>query len=197
MNNEQIKQIEPIPNLRESEHKLWRWVLATGIFTIILGIAAVLLPFTATLTIEAILAAVFIIAAITHIFHAFQSGQKKGLALKLLAGALYGLVGVILLAFPLQGALTLTLLLAVLFMVAGSFKIALALYLKPLASWGWLMFSGIVSALLAILIWIGLPGTARWAIGLLVGIELLFSGLYMIMFALSMRELSNQPETQM
>jgi uncharacterized membrane protein HdeD (DUF308 family) len=187
MENEQIQQVEPLPNLKEPEEQLWRWVLGTGIFTIILGIAAIFLPFIATLTIEALLAVIFIIAGITHVLHAFQSRQTKGMALRLLAGVLYGLVGIILLAFPLQGALTLTLLLAILFMVAGSFKIALALYIRPLLSWGWLMFSGIISAILGVLIWMGLPGTATWAIGLLVGIELLFSGWSMIMFALSIR----------
>jgi uncharacterized membrane protein HdeD (DUF308 family) len=106
----------------------------------------------------------------------------------LLAGVLYGLVGLILLAFPLRGVLTLTLLLAILFMVAGSFKIALALYINPLPSWGWLLFSGVISAFLGILIWTGLPGTAKWAIGLLVGIELLFNGWSMTMFAFSIRD---------
>jgi len=183
-----IENIAPSPDVREPEDKIWHWLLGTGIFTIVLGIAAILLPFVATLTIEALLAVIFIMAGITNILHAFQSRQSKGLGLRLLAGFLYGLIGIILLTFPLQGALTLTLLLAILFMIAGAFKIALALYLKPIPSWGWLMFSGVVSALLGIFIWMGLPDTARWAIGLLVGIELLFSGWAMTMFALSIRE---------
>jgi uncharacterized membrane protein HdeD (DUF308 family) len=188
METEQIEQVESLPNPKEPEKRIWRWLLGTGIFTIVLGIAAILLPFIATLTIEALLAAIFIIAGVTHIFHTFECRQTKGLALRLHAGVLYGLVGIILLAFPLQGVLTLTLLLAILFMIAGAFKIALALYLKPLPSWGWLLFSGSISAFLGIFIWMGLPGTAKWAIGLLVGIELLFSGWSMIMFAFSIRD---------
>lgn len=185
METEQTEKTEPLPDLKEPEKRMWRLLLGTGIFTILLGISAILLPFIATLTIEALLAAIFIIAGVTHIFHAFQCGQTKGLVLRLLAGLLYCLTGIILFVFPLQGVLTLTLLLAILFMVAGSFKIALALYLNPLPSWGWLLFSGVISALLGILIWTGLPGTAKWAIGLLVGIELLFSGWSMTMFAFS------------
>jgi len=188
METENIEQIEPLPNIGKPQEKIWPWLLGTGIFTIALGIAAVLLPFVATLTIEALLAAIFIVAGITHILHGYQSRQSKGLGLRLLAGVLYGLVGIILLAFPLKGALTLTLLLAILFMIAGAFKIALALHLRPIPSWGWLMFSGAVSAFLGILIWMGLPGTAKWAIGLLVGIELLFSGWAMTMFAISLRD---------
>ena len=94
-----------------------------------------------------------------------------------------------LLQFPLRGVLTLTLLLIALFIFAGMFKIALSIHLRPLSSWGWLMFSGIVSICLGIIIWMGLPGTAKWAIGLLVGIELLFSGLTMTMFAMSIKNM--------
>lgn len=188
METKQIEQVEPLKNLKEPEKLIWHWLLGTGVFTILLGIAAILLPFIAALTIETLLAAIFIIAGATHIFHAFQCRQTKGLVLRLLAGVLYGLTGIILFAFPLKGVLTLTLLLAILFMVAGSFKIALAFYINPLPSWGWFLFSGIISVFLGILIWAGLPGTAKWAIGLLVGIELLFSGWSMVMFAFSIRD---------
>jgi uncharacterized membrane protein HdeD (DUF308 family) len=186
METEIFKQKEVLHNIKEPEKRIWFWLLGTGIFTILLGIAAILLPFTAALTIETLLAAIFMIAGVAHILHAFQCRHTKGLVLRLLAGFFYGLSGIILFAFPLQGVLTLTLLLVILFIVAGSFKIALALYLNPLPSWGWLLFSGVISALLGILIWTGLPGTAKWAIGLLVGIELLFSGWYMTMFAFSL-----------
>jgi len=104
-----------------------------------------------------------------------------------LAGALYGFVGILLMAFPLRGALTLTLLLAVMFAIAGAFKIALAINIKPFPSWDWLMISGLVAVFISALIWIGLPGIATWVIGLLVGIELLLSGWSMVIFALSVR----------
>ena len=138
MRTEDIEQIDPLTNVPEPEEKIWRWLLGTGIFTMALGIAAILLPFVATLTIETFLAVIFIMVGITNILYAFQSRQSKGLGLRLLAGALYGLAGIILIAFPLHGALTLTLFLAVLFMIAGASKMALALHLKPISSWGWL-----------------------------------------------------------
>jgi uncharacterized membrane protein HdeD (DUF308 family) len=178
---------DPFSDIERPPEKMWPGLLATGIFTMVLGIAAVLLPFIAALTIQALLAAIFIIAGIVHVIHAFQFRQSKGLAWRLLTGALYALVGILLVAYPLQGVLTLTILLAVLFMFSGVFKIVLSLHLRPGSSWGWLMFNGIVSVLLGVLIWAGLPGTARWAIGLLVGIELLFTGWAMIMFSMSIR----------
>lgn len=182
------KEISSLPNLQGPEEKLWGWLLASGIFTLILGMAAIILPFVATLTIELLLGTILIIAGIVHILHVFKARRPKGLFLQLLTAALYGLVGILLVAFPLQGALTLTLLLTMMFIIAGTFKIALSLRLRPIPTWGWLMFSGLVSIALGVFIWMGLPGTATWAIGLLVGIELLFSGWSMTMFALSLRD---------
>jgi uncharacterized membrane protein HdeD (DUF308 family) len=192
METKHIEQVELLTNLKKPEGKVWHWLLGTGIFTIFLGMAAILLPFVATLTVEAVIAAVLVIAGITYILHTFQSRQSKGMVLNLLIGVLYGLVGIMLLVFPLRGALTLTLLLIALFIFAGVFKIALSIHLRPSSSWGWLMFSGIVSIGLAIIIWMGLPGTARWAIGLLVGIELLFSGLTMTKFAMSIKNMEKK-----
>jgi uncharacterized membrane protein HdeD (DUF308 family) len=157
----------------------------TGAVMMNLGLAAILLPFVATMTIQALLAIILVAAGITQAVHAFKSQRQKGIALRLLAAGLYGLVGILLMAFPLHGALTLTLLLAVMFTIIGAFKIALALHIRPFLSWNWLMISGIVAIVLGGLIWMGLPGTATWAIGLLVGIELLFGGWSMVRFALS------------
>lgn len=187
MRIEQHLHTEAFSEIERPPEKMWPGLLATGIFTMALGIAAVFLPFIATLTIQAVLAAVLIIAGIAHIAHAFQHRYAQGLAWRLLTGALYALVGILLVSYPLQGAFTLTVLLALLFMFSGVLKIALSLNLRPRPSWGWLLLNGIVSVLLGVLIWLGLPGTAKWAIGLLVGIELLFTGWAMVMFSLSMR----------
>lgn len=183
----EIEQINPLPGVANPEGKIWRWLFWTGTIMMILGLAAIFLPFVATMAIEVLLAIILLVAGITHIVHSFNCHKTKGLALRLMAGALYSLVGILLMAFPLHGALTLTLLLAVMFAIVGAFKIALAIELRPFPSWEWLMISGLVAAVLSAVIWIGLPGTATWAIGLLVGIELLLSGWSMIVFALSVR----------
>ncbi len=187
MQVEHIEEVQIASTLQESPQKIWRWLLTSAIVTIILGIAAILLPFMATLALEVILAIVFLIASVTLMVHAFQSWQLEGLIFRLIMGIIYGIAGVMLLAYPVKGALTLTVLLAILFLLGGVFKIALALNLKPMSSWGWFLFSGVLSVLLGVLIWIGLPGTARWVIGMLVGIELLFSGWAMVMFAISIK----------
>jgi uncharacterized membrane protein HdeD (DUF308 family) len=146
------------------------------------------LPFVATITIQAILAAVLIVAGITHLIHAFQSSQPKGFVLRLLVSGVYGFFGILLMVYPLKGALTLTVLLALLFMISGAFKVAHALAIKPFASWSWLMVSGVLSIFLGLIIWLALPQAANWTIGLLVGIELLFSGWAMVMYAISLKK---------
>ena len=193
MRIEQTLPTHTLSDLAPGEKRMWPGLLLTGIFTMALGVAAIILPFMAVLTIQAILAVVLILTGIMHIIHAFGHRNDKGLAWRLLTGGLYALVGVLLVSFPLQGAFTLTLLLAVLFMFSGAFKIALSVHLKPAPSWGWLLFNGILSLLLGLIIWMGLPETARWAIGLLVGIELIFTGWAMVMFSLSIRR--SQQET--
>jgi len=184
----QIQQIDPLPDFHDQGFKIWRWLMGTGIVVILLGLAAIFLPFVATLAIEILIAMILLIAGATQVVHAFKSQRPKGFTFRLLAAGLYGLAGILLLAFPLHGALTLTLLLAVFFAIIGAFKIALALHIRPYPSWDWLLISGLIAVVLGALIWMGLPGTATWAIGLLVGIELLFSGGAMIRFALSVRD---------
>jgi len=191
MNEEQNQMTDTTPESPEIAAKMRHWVLIAGLFTMALGVAAILLPFFATLTLEGILAVIFMVAGLIHIVHALHSRHSKGFIFRLLMGVLYELVGLILLVFPLQGALSLTLLLALLLMIAGAFKMAMALHLRPLPTSNWVMFSGAVSAVLGILIWMGLPGTSRWVIGLLIGIELVISGLTMTIFAFSIKKSGN------
>jgi uncharacterized membrane protein HdeD (DUF308 family) len=182
-----FEAINPADKFDFVDNKAWKWLLGTGIFTIILGCAAVLLPFITTLTVQILLAAVFIIAGITYLLYAFQSRKTKGFLIRTLLGVLYGLAGFMLVFFPLSGAFTLTVILAFLFMLSGAFKVALGFYIRPLSSWGWLVFNGSLSIILGILIWMGLPGTAFWIIGFLVGIELFLTGLAMTMYGLSIK----------
>jgi uncharacterized membrane protein HdeD (DUF308 family) len=98
--------------------------------------------------------------------------------------------GVVLLLWPINGVLSLTLLLIAFFVIEGIATIMYAIEHKAQLSsrWGWMLASGIVDLFLAGIIFAGLPGTAAWALGLLVGINMLFGGVAMIGMALSARE---------
>ena len=169
--------------LRES----WGWMLAVGLIWILLGTVAIVVPFAATLALELMLGAIFAVGGIAQIIQAFRSRGWRGFAFHLVGGFLALILGALLLFYPLQGAVTLTLFLAAFFLVQGIVKIAAALQNRSTRSWGWLLFSGILGVVVALLIWLGLPSSAVWAIGLLVGVELIFTGWSLVMLALAAR----------
>ena len=175
---------DPIPGLKDVQ-AAWGWLLALGILWIILGTLAIIMPFAATLAVEMVFGVVFLIGGVAQLVQAFRSKGWKGFALQVLGGLLALALGVILLFFPLQGVLTLTILLAAFFVAQGIVKIMAALRQRPASGWGWLMFSGILGIIVGVIIWAALPEAAIWVLGLLVGIELIFSGWAMVMIAMA------------
>ena len=118
-----------------------------------------------------------------------------GFAWSLLTAVLAIVLGLILVLRPISGVLTLTIVLAAFFLIEGISAILLAIeHRRHLPSWGWVLFSGLIDLLLAFLIWDGWPSSAGWAIGLLVGINMVFVGLSLIMTALAARTMA--PENQ-
>ena len=111
----------------------------------------------------------------------------RGFLLELLSAVLYLGVGILLLVNPLEGALALTIVLAAFLVVEGIFKIIMAMRVRDHDGWGWLLASGILSVTLGVLIWAQWPASGLWVIGLLVGIQLLFTGWSLVMLALAAR----------
>ncbi|HII07660.1 MAG TPA: HdeD family acid-resistance protein [Methanotrichaceae archaeon] len=179
------RELEDIEILREYKG----WFLWLGIALIILGIAAISLPMFVALGIDLIVGAILVIGGIIHIGHAFMSRKWKGFILGILVGIIYLVAGIIMLVHPLEGVLTLTLILVAFFIVDGLFNIGLALKIRPISGWFWPLFNGILALILAGLIWSAWPSSAAWAIGLLVGIDIIFSGIIMVGFALKAPDL--------
>lgn len=186
--NTTIDQVSAAPNIENSERSSRRWIMGIGIATMAFGIGAIALPFMATLAIELLVGIALVVAGGMQITHGLSAQLSKETVFRIFAGAAYGAVGLFLTLFPVQGAMTLTILLAMLFVLVGTVKIALALHMHPLAGWGWLLFNGVVATVLGVLIWAHLPSAAAWAIGLLVGIDLLLSGWIIVLSAKAMRE---------
>jgi uncharacterized membrane protein HdeD (DUF308 family) len=170
-------------SLREN----WGWFLALGIGLIVLGIAAIGAPFVATLAVETLIAWLLVIGGIVLTIHAFRSRRWGRFAFELIGGLLYVFIGFLMLSYPLRGALTLTLVLAIFFLAEGAVKIFQSLAFRPVSNWGWMFFSGLASMILGVLLWAGLPGASLVAIGLLVGIDLILGGISMVMISLSAR----------
>ncbi|MBA3957228.1 MAG: HdeD family acid-resistance protein [Parachlamydiaceae bacterium] len=161
--------------------------LIEGILFIILGLFAVALPAFFTLSIELFLGWLLLIGGIIQMYRTFTSTHTDSFYPFLIGSAASIVAGILLLAYPLTGIITLTLLLAVYFLVEGIAKMIVAMQWKPTTNWGWLFLSGVISVILAGLILSGFPGTAVWVIGLLVGINMLFFGWSLIALSLVQR----------
>jgi len=174
-------------------HRHWKLVLAQGIVMMVLGFLAVVEPNVATLAVSIFVGWLFFIGGIFRALSVWRSRAMPGFAWALLTAVLAIVFGLILIFRPLAGALTLTMILVAFFILEGFTAIVLAVQHRAhLRSWGWVLFSGIVDLLLAFLIWAGWPSSADWAIGLLVGINMLFFGLSLVMTSLTARLMGNQ-----
>ena len=167
----------------------WKAFLFEGILLVILGLAAIIVPPLAGLAITIFLGWMFLISGIAGLFVTFWARQMPGFWWSLVSAVLGLVVGLILLARPVQGVLTLTIVVGAYFLAEGVTSIMYALEHRREASnrWSWMLFAGVLDLLIAVMIIAGLPGSAEWAIGLLVGINLLFGGTSLIGMALAAR----------
>jgi uncharacterized membrane protein HdeD (DUF308 family) len=166
-------------------HLSWGWFLSLGVMLMALGAVAIAVPAMATFAVELLIGWILIFGAIMHIVNAFWIHHWRETIFELLLGVLYLVIGILLLAHPLKGAITLTLLLAIFFIAGGLFKMILAIEMHTVQNWGWLLASGILGLILGGLILGKLPSSAAWAIGLLLGVDLFFTGWSMFFIALA------------
>jgi uncharacterized membrane protein HdeD (DUF308 family) len=171
-----------------AEHRTWFTIL--GILLIILGLVAIAFPFLTTIATKILLGWLFLIGGIVQIVHAFSTQRWSEFFLDLLIGVLYVLAGAWLAFFPLTGILTLTILLAVMFIVQGALELGMAFRMRPRQGWGWMLFAGIVAILAGLLILMELPSSAAWAIGLLVGINMIATGFAYLLLPMAARATS-------
>jgi uncharacterized membrane protein HdeD (DUF308 family) len=175
--------------LTQSIREHWVLFLIEGIVLVILGLLAIIIPPIATIAVTIFLGWLFLISGIVGLVTTFWARHAPGFWWSLLSAVLAIAAGIVLLGWPVPGAVSLTLLLIAFFIIEGVLSILYAFeHKKELTGrWGWMLISGIIDLILAAIIWGGLPGTAAWALGLLVGINMLFGGSAMIAMALHAR----------
>jgi uncharacterized membrane protein HdeD (DUF308 family) len=161
------------------------WFMILGILLIILGIVAIAFPFLTTIAAKTFLGWLFLFGGVVQMIHAFSTQGWSQFFLNLLVGAIYVIVGGWLAFFPLTGIIALTALLAAMFVVQGGLEAGMAFRMRPHAGWGWMLVSGIIAILAGLLIFAKLPSSAIWAIGLLVGINMVSSGCAYFILALA------------
>ena len=167
----------------------WKAFLFEGIVLAVLGLAAMIVPPLASLAVTIFLGWMFLISGIAGLVVTFWARQMPGFWWSLISAALAVLAGLVLLARPMQGVLTLTIVVGAYFLAEGVVTIMYALeHRRELSErWSWLLVAGLMDLLISFLIIAGLPGSAEWAIGLLVGINLVIGGASLVGMALAAR----------
>jgi uncharacterized membrane protein HdeD (DUF308 family) len=167
----------------------WGLFLAEGIILVILGIAAIAVPLIATLAFTIIIGWVFLVAGVVGLVTTFWARGAPGFWWSLISAIIAIAAGVVLLLWPISGSISLTLVLIAFFIIEGIASIMYAIEHRNQATsqWLWMLVSGIIDLILAGIIFAGLPGTAFWALGLLVGINMVFGGAALIAMALAAR----------
>ncbi len=150
--------------------------VALGYALVLFGILAIMAPFVTGTAVTIFVGVLMIAAGITRGIFAFRAQSFGRGLLMFLLGAVIALGGVLLLARPLIGLASLTIVLAAFFFADGIIEAIYAFQLRPVKGWGWMLYSGIVSGLLGFLIMYQWPVSGRWAIGVLVGVRLVFTG---------------------
>jgi uncharacterized membrane protein HdeD (DUF308 family) len=168
----------------------WRLYVFQGALMIVLGMLAVAVPAFATLTVDIYVGWLFLISGVLGLIAMFSARNVPGFLWTLATALLSIVVGGVLLWKPVEGALSLTIVLTAFFIVEGVFQSAAALIYRDAiqSTWGWLFTSGLADLALAAMILVGWPGSAAWVLGLLVGVNLLTSGWAVVMVALGARD---------
>jgi uncharacterized membrane protein HdeD (DUF308 family) len=169
----------------------WRLFLIEGIVLFILGLLAIIVPPIATIAVEVLIGWLLLMSGIVGLIATLRMRGSPGFAWSLISAILGIVAGTVLLGWPLSGALTLTMILTVFLVLEGVISILYALeHRRGLSGrWGIMLFSGVIDLFLAGVIFAGLPSTAAWAIGLLVGVNLVFGGSAIIAMALHARNI--------
>ncbi|MHA1517882.1 MAG: HdeD family acid-resistance protein [Alphaproteobacteria bacterium] len=180
--------------MRETVKRYSLWYLIQGILLVVAGMLALIYPFIASVTIVYLLAWILIISGVLQGIGLIGASNVPHYWLQLISAALAILIGVLLLRDPDSGLLIMTVLLIVYFMVEGIAKVIFALTIRPFPNWGWVLGSGLVGILLALILWANMPLTSDWVLGLMLGVLLVCEGAALTYLAWHVRTSSMQKE---
>lgn len=170
------------------------WLIVLGVLTAILGVLAIASPMMTGIAVTLFIGGLLAFMGVMQIIAAFKSGQWGSGIVGTLIGLLSIAAGLLMIFRPGIGLATLTLFLAAYFLVDGIFEIIASFKMKPESGWGWMLFNGIVAAVLGFLLWRQWPVSGSYAIGILFGIHILLSGIVMIVVGFGARRISGKIE---
>lgn len=171
-------------------HQHWVFFLVEGVVLLVLGATAIVLAPLATVAVTILIGWLLLVSGVIGLFTSIWMRQAPGFWWALLSALLGIVVGVMLLGSPLTGAVSLTIVLVGFFIIEGVVTIMFALdHRRELSGqWAWMLVSGLIDLVLGVMIFTGLPSTAAWALGLLVGLNMLFGGSALIAMAMTARK---------
>ncbi len=179
----------------QNQSKNPRVLRGGGLILILLGLIAIVFPLVAGISLSIVLGALLVIGSILHVAGAFSATGWKGAVAQGILAVIYLIAGIALLANPVLGLLTLTLLLVGYFIAEGIVLIYMGFRLRGERSWFWSVASGVLSLIVAGLIWISFPSSAAWAVGLLFGIDLVSTGIVMFFLGRGSEDVQEQQTT--
>lgn len=182
---------QPMPgSITASVRDNWFWFLALGNVFIVGGLFAFFSPFIAGFVVTTVVAAVMAIVGVVQIIQAWQMKSWAGFLWQLIIGVVILIGGIAIYTNPVAGLFTLTLLVAAFFIAKGIFQIVLGFRLRPNDAWGWIVAAGVLAILVGLMIWSEFPFSATYALGVLAGVSLTFTGWSYVMIALAGRRMA-------
>jgi uncharacterized membrane protein HdeD (DUF308 family) len=168
------------------------WSIGVSVLMIVAGVLAIAAPPAAGLAVNVVVAWLLVLSGAAHLVFAWRTRSAGGLLWELLVGILYVGVGGYLLTHPAVGLKSLTLALAIYLFAEAVLELILSRLLRALPGSNWLLLDGVITLILAILIWRTWPSNSEWVIGTLVGISMLFSGISRLFLSLAARQVANK-----
>ena len=179
------------PEIKTALGKSWKLLLTAGIISVVLGAIAIIVPPLASVTITYLVGILLLIGAVAFVAEAISRGSTGHRIWSALLAVLYVFAGVWLIINPVSGTITLTWILAIFFLLIGVLRLIAGIASRgKVPNAGWTIINGVLSILIAVLVIGDLPSSAAWAIGLLVGIQLLFDGIALIATAMAGKQLA-------
>jgi uncharacterized membrane protein HdeD (DUF308 family) len=175
-------------NASEIVRQASTWSIVWGLSLIVLGVLAVGSPLLAAIAVNAAIAWLIVLAGVVHVIIAFHSHRAGSLIWRLLVGIAYVCFGGYLIAHPVLGVASLTLLLASLFLIEGILDIVLFFRVRAMQGSSWVLIDGIVTLLLGLMIYMQWPSSSAWVIGTLVGVSMIVSGITRVMLSFAVRK---------
>lgn len=178
---------QALEDMRAKIQENWGWFLALGIALVIGGIILIAAPLATSIAVTILIAAVLFFGGLVQIYNSFKTTGTSSFLWSLITGVIAVIGGIVIYVNPLAGTFALTLVIAAIFAAQGVSQILLAFKLRPHEGWVWVLIAGVVSLAAGIMIWMDLPGSAAWALGLIAGVSVLVNGWSYIAIALAAR----------